>query len=275
MSTRDEATATILNALATGPIPSAVPADCDYAEELSRLVASLAGTRRVILALGSGDFSTPVDGTGPLAEALASLRTSMLRVLRQTKQAAAGDYSQQVEAMGEFSHVFNGVVQRLKEVNDELVHVGNHDGLTGLYNRTFFDAEYDRMSRGRTFPISFIVADINGLKLANDRRGNAVGDELITRAGELLRRQVRADDVLARVGGDEFVMLLPHADAAASEMILNRIRTAMAKEAAGGEDLPVSLSLGSGTAPKPERMADALKEADDRMTLDKAAHYLK
>jgi diguanylate cyclase (GGDEF)-like protein len=199
----------------------------------------------------------------------------MRRIVSQSRQAVAGDFSQRVDFMGEFSNAFNTMIDRLKEAREELLHIGNHDTLTGLYNRGFFDAEFDRMSRGRAFPISFIVADINGLKLANDRRGNAVGDELIARVGNLLRSHVRGDDILARIGGDEFVIILPTADAAVAEMIIARIRAAIVKENADSDLLPISLSLGSGTAPTAQRMADAYKEADDRMTLDKAAHYLK
>jgi diguanylate cyclase (GGDEF)-like protein len=276
MKEKDEITAAILEGLASGKIPRDVPDECAYSAELTRIAEHQRRIQRAALALGNGDLSVDLEGVeGTLAESLRMLQGSMRRIVSQSRQAVAGDFSQRVDFMGEFSNAFNTMIDRLKEAREELLHIGNHDTLTGLYNRGFFDAEFDRMSRGRAFPISFIVADINGLKLANDRRGNAVGDELIARVGNLLRSHVRGDDILARIGGDEFVIILPTADAAVAEMIIARIRAAIVKENADSDLLPISLSLGSGTAPTAQRMADAYKEADDRMTLDKAAHYLK
>ncbi len=276
MSKRDEQTAAILEGMASGRIPPEVPASCDYSEELSHLTAYLHRIQRAVIALGNGDLSVDLDDTeGALPESLRMLQSSLRRIISQSKQAVAGDFSQRVDFMGEFSNAFNAMVQRLKEAREELLHVGMHDSLTGLYNRGFFDAEFERMSRGRAFPISFIAVDINGLKLANDRRGNAVGDELIARVGQLLRSQVRGDDILARIGGDEFVAILPSADAAAAEMIIARIRVAIEKANADRDLIPISISLGSGTAPTAQRMADAFKEADDRMAIDKASHYLR
>jgi diguanylate cyclase (GGDEF)-like protein len=276
MQAKDDATGAIIRALAAGRIPEAIPADCSYAEELSLLAGHLRRIQRATLALANGDLAVDLEGeAGTLAESTRLLQASLRRIVRQTQQAVAGDFSQRVDFMGEFSAAFNSIVERLKDAREELLHIGNHDSLTGLYNRGFFDAEFERMSKGRAFPISFVVTEINGVKQANDRLGNAVGDELIARVGELLRSVVRGDDILARVGGDEFVAILPGADAAAAEMVVARIRRTVEKANDGTGPFPISLSIGSGTAPTAQRMADAYKEADDRMTIDKVSHYLK
>lgn len=276
MEARDERTAAILKEFAEGRIPSGIPADGPYSAELTRLSSYLSEIQRFALALGDGDLSAEIEGHGgALAESFRMLQSALRRITWQSKQVAAGDFSQRIDFMGEFSSAFNSLVQNLMDTREELLHIGNHDSLTGLYNRGFFDAEFDRISRGRAFPVSFIVADLIGLKAANERRGNAFGDDLIARAGQLLRGNVRGDDVLARIGGDEFAIILPGADAAAAEMVVSRIRASIGKSNAEGDPLTVGLSIGSGTAPTPERMADAFKEADDRMYLDKAAHYLK
>jgi diguanylate cyclase (GGDEF)-like protein len=276
MPRKDETTAELIRELASGRIPAEIPPDGEYARELAQLAAYLQRVQRATLSLAHGDLSVDLEGEeGTLAESLRLLQSSLRRIIRQSRQAVAGDFSQRVDFMGEFSSAFNSMVERLKEAREELLHIGNHDTLTGLYNRGFFDAEFERMSKGRAFPISFVVADINGLKNANERHGNAVGDDLIARVGAVIRSQVRGDDILARVGGDEFVIILPTADAAAAEMIVARIRLAVEKANEVGDAVPISLSIGSGTAPTAQRMADAYKEADDRMALDKASHYLK
>lgn len=276
MPAKDDTTAAILREMASGRIPEAIPPGEPYSDELSLLAGHLRRIQRATLALGNGDLSVDLEGEGgALAESVRLLQASLRRIVRQTHQAVAGDFSQRVDFMGEFSTAFNTMVERLKEAREELLHIGNHDSLTGLYNRGFFDAEFDRMSKGRAFPISFVVAEINGVKQANDRLGNAVGDELIARVGELLRGVVRGDDILARIGGDEFVAILPGADAAAAEMVVARIRRTVDKANEGAGLFPISLSLGCGTAPTAQRMADAYKEADDRMTIDKVSHYLR
>ena len=140
MQAKDERTANIIGEMASGRIPSDIPASCDYSEELSRLSAYLHVIQRATLALGNGDLSVDLTGAeGGLAESIRILQSSMRRIISQTRQAVAGDFSQRVDFMGEFSNAFNAMVQRLKEAREELLHVGMHDSLTGLYNRGFFD----------------------------------------------------------------------------------------------------------------------------------------
>lgn len=99
--------------------------------------------------------------------------------------------------------------------------LSNHDQLTGLYNRAYFESERSRMNAENRYPITIVHADINGLKLINDAFGSATGDQIIKTTASLLQKTTRADEVLARIGGDEFAFLLPDVGAeAASERIL-------------------------------------------------------
>jgi diguanylate cyclase (GGDEF)-like protein len=151
---------------------------------------------------------------------------------------------------------------------ESLRYLSTHDSMTGLYNRAYFETELERLGKGRHFPVSVIVADIDGLKGANDLHGHMAGDALIREAARGLSCSVRADDIVARIGGDEFAVLLPEADAATAEQVLSRIA---AFKGGGEASCPVSLSLslGMATAQCGETLAEALKSADRIMYRNK------
>jgi len=167
-------------------------------------------------------------------------------------------------------HVARDVTE-LKKTEDALRYAGTHDTLTGLYNRSWFEAEFDRLLRGRTAPISVLMADLDGLKQVNDQAGHKAGDELLSRAAQLLLTCCRADDGLARVGGDEFTVLLPGVGEAGAAEMVARIRKRMEEERAVLGDKAVSLSLGVATATDVNGLHGALMLADRRMYQDKAA----
>lgn len=100
-------------------------------------------------------------------------------------------------------------ITRRKAAEEKLRFSSNHDALTGLYNRAYFDEELGRINLGRKFPAIIMVADVDRLKEFNDRFGHAIGDELIRRAAAVLKEAFRFEDIVARIGGDEFCALLP------------------------------------------------------------------
>jgi len=156
-----------------------------------------------------------------------------------------------------------------KRVEEELRYLSTHDTLTGLYNRAFFEEELARLERGRQFPVSLVMADMDGLKTVNDSLGHGVGDELLRHAAQFLRAAFRAEDVVARIGGDEFVALLPQVDAATLDALLERLRKSVAAYNAARDGPALGLSVGGAIAQKGERLAEALKRADERMYRDK------
>ena len=95
---------------------------------------------------------------------------------------------------------------------ENIRHLSYHDQLTGLYNRHFFEEEFIRLNHPRNYPLGLILADVNGLKVVNDAFGHQDGDELLILFAKCLKSSFRADEVLARWGGDEFIVLLPNQD---------------------------------------------------------------
>jgi diguanylate cyclase (GGDEF)-like protein/PAS domain S-box-containing protein len=160
-------------------------------------------------------------------------------------------------------------VSERKVMEAKLVDVSTHDVLTGLYNRRFFEEEMARLQRGRQFPVSIIMADLNRLKETNDREGHAAGDALIQRAAQVITSAFRAEGIIARIGGDEVAILLPGIDAAAAEQSVRRVQVALDKHNATQSGTPLSIAFGVSTAAQGASLGDTLIEADALMYVDK------
>lgn len=159
-----------------------------------------------------------------------------------------------------------------KHMEDELRELSIHDVLTGLYNHGFFLAELARLQRGRKFPVSIVMIDVDHLKQINDEHGHTAGDELLKQVAKVLMRAFRAEDVVARLGGDEFAVLLPATDAPAADVSLQRVRDVIRENNTSQTGIPIHISMGVSTADKPERVTAALKEADSNMYREKRRH---
>ncbi|QUH27162.1 GGDEF domain-containing protein [Serpentinicella alkaliphila] len=117
-----------------------------------------------------------------------------------------------------------------------------YDQLTGHYNRYFFQEKLKRLDVERNLPISIVMVDVNELKLTNDAFGNEVGDMLLKSISEQLKLGCTNDDIIARVGGDEFVILLPKTSYTDTERIVNRIYKAIEQQKIN--QVVVSISMG-------------------------------
>ncbi|SMB99786.1 PAS domain S-box-containing protein/diguanylate cyclase (GGDEF) domain-containing protein [Thermanaeromonas toyohensis ToBE] len=159
-----------------------------------------------------------------------------------------------------------------KRMEEELRLWSTRDALTGLYNRAFFEEELQRLEKGRSFPISLVLCDLDGLKIVNDMLGHEQGDELLRRAAKVIAGCVRGSDVVARVGGDEFAIILPQTGRKTAEEVARRIIEAAEKDTAQHPDLPLSISVGAATAEDNSRpLREVYKEADDAMYMNKLA----
>lgn len=159
-------------------------------------------------------------------------------------------------------------VSERKRKEDEIRYLSFHDVMTGLYNRAFFQEEKERLDSGRHLPLSVIVGDVNGLKLVNDAFGHAEGDRQLTKIANILKMHCRRCDIAARVGGDEFSILLPRTDEQTARSIVDRIRTACEEHAADpdGRMLYTNISLGFATkTEQPESFDKIMKMAEDFM----------
>ncbi|MFW6273959.1 MAG: diguanylate cyclase [Halanaerobium sp.] len=115
--------------------------------------------------------------------------------------------------------------EELKELLNEVEFLSFHDELTGLYNRRYFENELERLSTSRRLPITLLVADMDNLKLINDNYGHKMGDQYIKAAAEILEKSARNEDIVARIGGDEFAIILPETGFETADKIYQRIKS--------------------------------------------------
>ncbi len=161
-------------------------------------------------------------------------------------------------------------ISERKNYMAKLEHISFHDRLTGLYNRHYFDNELERLSKSREYPISIISADLDGLKLINDTLGHAEGDRYLQAGAELLKSALRASDILARVGGDEFALLLPHTSQKSGEELVNRIRLRIDQYNREKKGMPISISIGLAVSKSSEQSLEEIyMKADNSMYDDK------
>lgn len=257
---------------ATEQIESEQPELRDLSELVSQLRRMLGDADGFVSAISEGRLDVNPPPRNYLISRFKQLHASLRHLTWQTKQIAAGDLNQRVDFLGAFSVAFNSLIEALREkraAEEKIRYLSLHDTLTDLYNRGYFEEELARVERGRNYPVSIIMADLDGLKKVNDTLGHSYGDMLIKDAANILRRAVRSGDVVARLGGDEFALILPGTDKISVAAVIDRIREHEAEVNGEAAAYQVGFSLGVATAEAGVSLSETLKTADVRMYQDK------
>ena len=145
-----------------------------------------------------------------------------------------------VVSMGEDIAILAQDITDRKAAENELLYLSYHDHLTGLYNRRYFEQELKNLDTPENLPLSIIMFDVNGLKLVNDSFGHDLGDVLLKKSAEAIKKACREDDIAARIGGDEFVVLLPKTAASEALQISNYIKELASNEKVANMELSIS-----------------------------------
>lgn len=171
------------------------------------------------------------------------------------------------------SHVY----ERGRELTERALQtLAETDTLTGLPNRVLLESTFDTFSaraRRNGTPLTLLLLDLDHFKKINDSHGHSAGDEVLSTAAELMRRRLRGSDFLCRLGGEEFLALLPDTDLEHAEMIAETVRKRIQDTAIRfrGQEIPLTLSIGIAELDRDEHNLDALlRIADKRLYLAKA-----
>ena len=153
---------------------------------------------------------------------------------------------------------------------ERLSYISFHDMITGVFNRAFYEEEVKRVEKSRLRPVSIIVGDMDNLKLINDEYGHQAGDKALKLIANVMKNCLRSEDLIARIGGDEFAVLLPNVDEALALKVKQRILNQIEASNQNTEnEFPVHISLGCGTVNKDDLFMDVFKQADAHMYQEK------
>ncbi len=155
-------------------------------------------------------------------------------------------------------------VTKEKEQQEKILYLSYHDSLTGLYNRRFMEEELRRLDNSRQLPMAIVMGDVNGLKITNDVFGHETGDKLLQKVAETIKENCRIEDIVARWGGDEFLILLPNTSEEVAKEIVHRIKNNCS--ANSESNLKLSISLGYAIKTRVEEsLQKILNEAEKWM----------
>ncbi len=155
-------------------------------------------------------------------------------------------------------------ITALKRGREQIEYLSYHDPLTGLYNRGYMNMELKRLDCEENLPLTILMADLNGLKLANDVFGHAEGDRVIKGAGDMLRQHSRLGDVLGRWGGDEFLLIMKRTGVDEAAALIRCIDEQCGTANTG----PIRCSISIGTATKQQMktpLTETLRHAEIEM----------
>jgi len=167
------------------------------------------------------------------------------------------------------SMVMDVTEQKRKE--EDIIYTSNHDYLTGLPNRKYFEEKLSELDNEQFYPLTVAMIDLDGLKLINDAYGHDLGDEVLVKISDVLKTHISDEDFVARIGGDEFVMICPNTNARDFEIIKNSISNDNLSFIYN--EFKFSISVGYDVKINATtHIKDVLKNAEDKMYANKILH---
>jgi diguanylate cyclase (GGDEF)-like protein len=204
-----------------------------------------------------------------VARDVAALQTVLLRALREDLEDDPERFAEAVEQLVEATAAIQAeameahVTSRSRELESQ----ANTDPLTGLGNLRALQRQLATLLDVRKryqHPFAVLLMDIDGLKRINDSHGHQAGDRVLMQVGMSLRRSIRSVDTAARIGGDEFCVLLPEQDLKSAAKLAARLATAIEEEVAAPGEPSVTVSIGVAASPEHGDDAEALVDTADR-----------
>lgn len=160
-----------------------------------------------------------------------------------------------------------------KKAEDYLRYLGTHDAMTGLYNRAFFEETILNLEARHVSPVSIMILDLNYLKHANDTFGHQAGDKLIRRTAEVINAAFGSEFVAARIGGDEFAIVMPDVDAVAAAEYTKQIHALVSVNNKYYREPELSVSVGVSTSVPGVALEKIIGMADDAMYRNKSENH--
>ena len=165
-----------------------------------------------------------------------------------------------VEELRFVTRTYNTILRDNRNVREKLSHEASHDALTGLLNRGAYDLLMEDTDRQH---MALIILDVDHFKIINDTYGHAVGDRILKKVADLMRTSFRSVDILCRIGGDEFVVVMTRVNSSMSQLVQNKINHINELLKNPKDELPpVSLSVGVAFSDRKNPQGDIFRDAD-------------
>ena len=165
-----------------------------------------------------------------------------------------------VDELRYVTQIYNSILKENQEARERLSHEASHDALTGLFNRGAYDL---LMESADTEHMALLLIDVDHFKTVNDTYGHAIGDRVLKRVADILRHSFRSVDILCRIGGDEFAVVMTRVNSSMKQLVINKIAQANNLLQHPTDDLPpVSLSVGVAFSDRENPQGDIFRDAD-------------